>query len=154
MIAEKLIAATPWAEYRISVGGASHIGESLRQLLSSNSPESADAAYWQLENNIVAQGTVYSAAVPTMRILASSLVDVRPLWVRISALELMYQVLSGQDAPGEANHGSNSLVSQCAKIVSEALWLIIREYVNGPREAAEDVLKLLATDIDYSRLAQ
>jgi len=63
-------------------------------LLSASSTE-VHAAYWALENHVVAQGTVYSAAEPVVTVLIAAFTDPRIRQFKIAALQIMYQVLTG-----------------------------------------------------------
>jgi hypothetical protein len=146
-IAENLIDSVKWDNYEVGSGDARKVGDAIRELLTSKDSAEAESAYWKLENHIVVQGNVYTSAVPATRILVASLLDDRPLSVRIPILDLFFQILSGTPAnPGE------DVVNICKKYVYEGFWLIVNEFVQGPRGAARDVLELINQDLDYESL--
>lgn len=125
-LAERLLAAIDWSDYR-QLGGdpATEVGELLRSLLESTL-ETADTTSDALENVVAVQANLYSAAEPAVSVLAASLVDPRPRWVRISVLELMYLVLSGAPVAEEIECGNGALLDRCRTRVRESLWLIVR----------------------------
>lgn len=146
-IAERLATTVAWKNYDTINGEASDLVVAINELLSANDAESAEAAYWKLENRIVVQGTVYSAAVPATSILVAALMDTLPMPVRISILDLLFQILTGA-----SYEPSRDLIGECKKRMTEGIWLIVREFAFGPREAARDLLERLDHDIDYHTL--
>lgn len=147
-LGEQVNNAINWQLYEVADGSAARIGASLRSLLSATEPSETKDAYWQLENHIVVQGMVYSSALPTVHVLVAALADSRPFHVRVAILELLYQILSG--AP--ASVGADSLIANCRQRAKEGLWLLIKEFASGPRDAAREVLVLLDVDVDYERI--
>lgn len=148
-IANLLIDSIAWEEYFDASGRAAQIGISLRELIVAKDEKAAELAYWKLENRIVAQGTVYDVAVPAIRVLVAAFLNDLAMPVRISILELLYQILSGATSELETKR---DLVDECRILAAEGLWLIVREFVSGPRGAAGDVLACLDTDLDYESL--
>ena len=146
-IAEKLISQIEWDSYTEIAGPALHIGAALLELLSSNDAASAETAYWKIENHVVVQGSLFSSAAPVTRVLVAALIDSPPPYIRISILDLLYQILSGW-SPEE----NDRLVQECRRFAIEGFWLLVREYVYGPRDAAMDVLEILDTDFDFKSL--
>ena len=145
-IALRLASKVPWKEYD-AINGADDVGDAIVELLAAHDAAEAESAYWKLENRIVVQGTVYGAAVPATQILMSSLLDELPLPVRISILDLFFQILAGASLDANRN-----LVEQCRAKINEGIWLIVKEFVFGARDAARDILERLDTDIDYNSL--
>lgn len=145
-IALRMASRVTWKEYD-ALNDGNDIGAAIAELLRAHDPAEAESAYWKLENRVVVQGTVYSAAVPTTQVLVASLLDELPMPVRISILDLFFQILSGVSV--DPNH---NFVDQCKTRINEGIWLIIREFVSGPRDAARDVLEQLDTDINYDAL--
>ncbi|WP_170047681.1 hypothetical protein [Couchioplanes caeruleus] len=144
-LAERLIEATDWGSYRKLEGvSAADVGQALMSLLKSDR-ERIDTAEDSLEDKIVPQADLYSAAEPAVGVLAASLVDPRPRWVRIAVLELMYLILSGAPASDEVERGNGALLERCAARVRESLWLIVREALDDEAcyEAALDVLDIV-----------
>ena len=148
-IAQKLNERTDWSSFRDITGSSIDVGNAIHVLLNARYAASAEAAYWRLENRIVVQGTVYSAVVPATCVLVAALADDIPMPVTISILELLYQILSGAQAEDETGV---DLIGQCRVLASEGLWLIVKEFVDGPRDAARDVLQYLNTDVDFEML--
>jgi hypothetical protein len=141
-LAERLIEATDWGSHRQLDGvSAADVGQLLMSLLRSDL-EMVDAAEDFLENRIVPQANLYSAAEPAVSVLAAALADPRPRWVRITVLELMFLILSGTPVTDEVERGNGALLERCIARVRESLWLIVREAFTDATcyEAALDVL--------------
>lgn len=144
-LAERLIEATDWDSYwQIEGVPAADVGRILMSLLNSDL-EGIDAAEDFLENRIVPQANLYSAAEPAVSVLAASLTDPRPRWVRIAVLELMYLILSGTPGREEAQRGGEALLERCIARVRESLWLLVQAALTDEAcyEAALDVLDIV-----------
>lgn len=144
-LAERLIEATDWSSYRQLQGvTAADVGQVVLSLLESDL-DSVNAAEDTLENKIAPQANLYSAAEPAISVLAASLTDPRPRWVRIAVLELMFLVLSGAPVRDEVERGNGALLERCIARVRESLWLIVREALTDRAcyEAALDVLDII-----------
>lgn len=57
-----------WSSLEILTGTAEHVPHAILGLLASD-PEDVRNAYWRLENHIVVQGDLYSAAAPAIEFL-------------------------------------------------------------------------------------
>ncbi len=144
-LAERLIEATDWGSYRQVQGvSAADVGQVVMSLLKSDL-EGVNTAEDSLENRIAPQANLYSAAEPAVSVLAASLADPRPRWVRIAVLELMFLILSGAPVRDEVERGNGALLERCIARVRESLWLIVREAIADTTcyEAALDVLDIV-----------
>jgi len=144
-LAEGLIEATDWGNYRRLAGvSAAGVGQVLMSLLKSDR-ERVETARNSLENEIAPQANLYSAAEPAVSVLAASLADPRPRWVRIAVLDLMFLILSGAPVRDEVERGNGALLERCIARVRESLWLIVREALTDATcyEAALDVLDIV-----------
>jgi len=126
-LAEELIEAIDWGSYRRLAGdSAAGVGQVLMSLLTSDRGR-VETARDFLENEIAPQSNLYSAAEPAVSVLAASLADPRPRWVRIAVLDLMFLILSGAPVQEEVERGNGALRERCIIRVRESLWLIVRE---------------------------
>lgn len=144
-LAERLIETTDWGSYRQLQGvSAADVGQVVMSLLKSDL-DSVDTAEDSLENRIAPQANLYSAAEPAVSVLAASLADPRPRWVRIAVLELTFLILSGAPVRDEVERGNGALLERCIARVRESLWLIVREALTDATcyEAALDVLDIV-----------
>lgn len=66
-----------WGNYETVQGSADRIPQALRSLLDASLAQ-ADSYYWEIENQVVVQGQLFSAAEPTLQVLVASLLDPRP----------------------------------------------------------------------------
>ena len=145
-LAEMLISLTDWSAYRRSTGRpATGVGELLTALLISKDAASADPACDAIENAVAVQSNLFSASEPALQVLAASLADPRPRWVRLSVFDLMFLVLSGGPVSNEIERGNAHLLERCISRVRESLWLIVQEALADPtcKRAALDVLRLV-----------
>lgn len=141
-LAEIEVERVRWGEFRTVSGDAHEVAAALRALLAAKTPEEASAAYWQLENQVVVQGTVFEAAEPVVGVLVAALAETRPFCVRVAALGLLFQILAG--APSQSdNLASVDLVDRCRRRARDGLWVLIHEFVNGASDAAADVLNII-----------
>jgi hypothetical protein len=135
-VAELLISSTDWTRLKELNGTSEKVGAALSALLSAQTPEAASAAYWRIENHAVVQGEVFEVGEACVKVLVAALADDRPGHVRIAALELLFQILSGDSA-------DTSLLERCRSAAREGLWNLVREAIAGERDAAWDVLERL-----------
>jgi hypothetical protein len=112
-------------------------------LLSASSTEEVHAAYGALENRVVAQGTVYSAAEPVVTGLIAAFTDPRIRQVKIAALQIMYQVLAGLPDASRSDGANVRLIDRCRGRAREGLWLLVHEALTDVRESSLDVVELL-----------
>lgn len=138
-VAELVISCTNWTGLRQVSGASSEsVGAALSELLMAPTPEAASAAYWRIENHAVVQGELFEVAEACVRVLVAAFADDRPRYVRISALELLFQILSG-----DSTDSNNPFSERCRNAAREGLWGLVREAIGGEQEAGWDVLKLM-----------
>jgi hypothetical protein len=143
-LGEREIELVAWGELREASGDAVQTASALRSLLSAQTPEEASAAYWQLENRIVVQGAVFEAAEAATAVVVAALAEPRPFHIRVAALELLFQILSGEPDATELARGNVHLVTRCRQRAREGLWVLIREFSSGlAADAAADVLRII-----------
>lgn len=137
----------PWEDLREIAGSAGNVRGSLRRMLTAATPTDAEKAYWELENHVVVQGQLFESAERVVPVLLAALLDESPPHVRISILELLFQIVSGEAHPEEENQ---QIGDKCRQRAREGLWLLYRELscsLKGQREAAVEVLEVLETDM-------
>jgi hypothetical protein len=140
-----------WSALRAVSGHAGLVPDALRAMFKSTTPEEAKSAYWRLENYVVVQGQLSEAAVPVVSVVLAALAwPDRPRWVRISLLELLFQIVNGYSDQSEVALGSDDLDESCKASARQGLWVLYRELVDGERAAAKDVLEVI--EVDHDRL--
>lgn len=137
---------TDWSGVREAAGPATAIPEAIRSLLGAATPEETQPPYWKLENHVVLQGQLFEAAAVVVPVLLAALVDERPRHVRIALLDLLFQIVSGEPHLDEIERGVENLTETCRARAREGLWLLYREFLDGERDAALDVIEVLETD--------
>ena len=141
MFAEYLITRVDWTSLHELDGDGRRVRDALTALLSATNVEQTEAAYWQIENHAVVQGTVYEVAEACTSVLIASLMDEHPKFVRVAVLDLLFQILSGSAAPSSPTPAD--VVERCRRTARHGLWLLVREREMGEVEAARDVLAAL-----------
>ena len=145
-LAQIEIQRVEWHTFREAGGNPQALGSSLEGLLASKTPENAEKRYWELENHVVVQGQLYSSALPVVSVILASLCDPFPRHVRISLLELLFQIVSGEAHESEVFSGRPDLGAECREIARSGLWLLYRELRHGESEAAGEVIGRIETD--------
>ncbi len=140
-----------WRAFREAGGAPRALGSSLENLLASETPGDARKRYWKLENHVVVQGQLFTSAIPVISVILASLCDERPRHVRISLLELLFQIVSGEAHESEVSFGRPDLGEECREVARAGLWLLYRELEHGESEAARDVIERI--ELDRTRLA-
>ena len=138
-----------WSAFRSLEGSSEKLGDGLLALLNATEPETAEAAYWELENHVVAQGTVCEAAIPATSVLIAGLHGEMSTASTIKVLDLLYQILSGHSDETRSDVDAD-IVSICEQRAREGLWGLIRGYLDEDhrhvRDAYGDVLELIDPD--------
>jgi hypothetical protein len=131
-----------WDNLRDISGTGTRVGDALLELIAADSPDSAERAYWSIENRAVVQGQLYESAVALTRVTIAALVDAeRPSFVRGRLLELLFQLVAGEADESEVHLGRGDLGSLCREAASEGLWLLYRDLLSPQtQEAAHWVL--------------
>lgn len=152
MIALREIDLSDWSRLRDACGEAGHVADSLRKLLRAATPEEAEAIYWELENHVVVQGQLFQSALAVVPVLLAALVDPSPRHVRVSVMELLFQIVSGVPHVSEVELGNVSLGEDCRQIAREGKWLLIRELIHGVSNSARDVLQVIEENNERIRV--
>jgi hypothetical protein len=159
LLAEAELGRWDWAALREADGNATLIPVALREMLASTSPEEVEPAYWRIENHVVVQGQLYQAAVQVAGVILAALACVdRPRWVRVSLLELLFQIVNGSPHESEVAVGFGDLAEACRAAARQGLWVLYRELLDGERAAAKEILEVVEVESDrlltvLSRLA-
>lgn len=138
-IAELVVYSTDWSCLQEIGGTAQGVGAALLDLLAAPTSQMASDAYWRIENHVVVQGELYQAAEVCTAVLVAAFADERPRHVRICALDLLFQILSGSPSPTAGT--PSDLLERCQSAAREGLWGLVREAVSGEHDAAWEVLE-------------
>ena len=142
-VAECLLDTVDWVSYRVASGRATTLGDALRALLTSSDVEEASAAWDQIEEHVFSQGTIYSAALPTVPIMLAALTEEQPSWRSGRILDLLFFIVSGSST------SDASLQDRCRDRAREGLWLLVGwaiAHEGWARENAMEVLDVIAPD--------
>src|SRR5688572_616100 len=96
-----------WANLRSSES-ASRIPDAILQLQTATTKDDADRAYWKIDNEVIVQGALYEAALPTATCLLSALLNCTDV-ARPKLLELLFQLGNGEPHPSEIALGNSDL---------------------------------------------
>ncbi|GAA3375490.1 hypothetical protein GCM10020367_43500 [Streptomyces sannanensis] len=145
-LAEIEISRIGWSDFHTLGDRSENVPGALRRLLAAGTEDEAMGAYWELENVVVVQGQLYSAALPTLSVLLAALLDDLSVDARDLVMELIYQIVAGEADEEEAARGNSDLGDRCRDSARSGLWPIYRELGTRRRESAEAVLERIETD--------
>lgn len=142
-LTRKLLTTVDWTSYEVATGPADHTGEILGRLLSSSNIAEASEAWERIEDSIFSQGTIYSAAEPTVPVLLAALLDEQPPWRSGRIIDLLFFIVTGC-SPKDA-----SMRDRCRDRAREGLllltrWVLLHE--GWDRENALAVIDVVAPD--------
>ena len=143
VIARRTIEAVDWSSYRVADGPAAAVGSALHDLLSSSDVAEASAAWEGIEERVFSQGTIYSAAEPTVSVLLAALTDEQPSWRSGRILDLLFFIVRGASTTDPA------LQDRCRDRAREGLWLLVRwarTHEAWARENALEVIEVIAPE--------
>lgn len=140
------LAQYQWSDYHTQTNSAQHIPSALWGLFHAMAID-IDQFYWQIENHVVVQGELYSAAEPTLAVLLE-VISHNPQHIAsytlTSALELIYQIVAG--ATYEDNLGTDPELKKRILTIALKHTTVIQSLTNSPggqAEAAREILQLL-----------
>lgn len=142
-VAERLVEAVDWSSYRVAMGPATTVGAALRDLLASSDVGEASAAWNLIEEHVFSQGTIYSAAEPTVSVMLAALTEDQPSWRSGRILDLLFFIVKG------ASVTDSSLQGRCRDRAREGLWLLARwalTHEGWARDNAMEVIEVIAPD--------
>ncbi|CAM5635829.1 hypothetical protein AB0H45_09235 [Streptomyces atroolivaceus] len=145
-LAEVEIARIRWEDFRTLGNRSGGIPGTLRSLLAAADENEAMAAYWDLENVVVVQGQLHSAALPTVSVLLAGLLGDLSPDARDLVLELLQQIVMGESDENEAALGNTDLGDRCREAARTGLWLVYRELGTRRRETAEAILERIENE--------
>jgi hypothetical protein len=142
-LAGTLIESSDWSTYLEYGGPATEVGAALRALLSSSDVEEASAAWNEIEEHVFSQGTIYSAAEPTVSVMLAALTEEQPPWRSGRIIDLLFFIVRGVSTtdPG--------LQDRCRQRAREGLWLLARwalTHDGWARDNALEVIEVVAPD--------
>ncbi|MFC5173696.1 hypothetical protein ACFPRK_24310 [Streptomyces mutomycini] len=145
-LAEVEIARIRWEEFRTLGNRSGAVPGALRRLLAAADEDDALAAYWDLENVVVVQGQLHSAALPTVSVLLAGLLGELSADARDLVLELLQQIVMGESDEDEAVLGSTDLGDRCREAARTGLWVVYRELGTRRGETAQAILERIESE--------
>jgi hypothetical protein len=141
-----------WSQYRDiraflrePITSSDYIPDTVRGLITAQTPEEIDTRYWQIDNHAVVQGGTFEVAEHLVPVLIAALDDVKELPARASVLELIFQMIAYN--PGEPENPD--LTERCRARAREGLWDLYRIFMednDDDSEAAAIILEVIDTD--------
>lgn len=142
-VAARLAVEVDWPSYRVALGPATAVGDALCALLASTDADEASAAWNEIEEHVFSQGTIYSAAEPTVSVMAAALIEDQPTWRSGRILDLLFFIVRGMSTTDP------SLQDRCRERAREGLWLFTRWALaqdGWARDNALEVIEIIAPD--------
>ncbi|MDB5070056.1 MAG: hypothetical protein JWM87_1167 [Candidatus Eremiobacteraeota bacterium] len=100
-----------WTHLR-AMGSALRVPDAIERMRTASSIAESSAAYWQIDNVVVVQGSLYEAALPTTACLVSALPSCS-IVSRPHFLELLFQLGNGTPDPSEVALGNEQIAESC-----------------------------------------
>lgn len=116
--AEMMIESVDWFTYQIAGGSAVDLPVALRALLASSGVEAASTAWDEIEEHVFSQGTIYSAAEPTVSVMLAALTEDQPSWRSGRILDLIFFIVRGISLT------DSTLQQRCRERAREGVWLL------------------------------
>jgi len=104
--------------------------------------------YWKLDNSIVIQGNLFSAAEPAIPFILELAIDHED-HVRMLALELLIQVGGGMTHAIELEQGNDDLHVRCREAVGKGLaffYALLESPSEEVRDRAVEIIGLIEND--------
>ncbi|MCG8418009.1 MAG: hypothetical protein MJE77_08720 [Proteobacteria bacterium] len=127
-------------------GSASAVPQAIADLLSAKTVEQAEEAYWRIDNTVVVQGKLFEAAVPTLRLVLTSIHQCAAV-ARPLALELLVQLASGSNEPAD----DGTLARQCRRELVYELSYVFSLVEHGALEERMHCVDLLGLCVHADR---
>jgi hypothetical protein len=138
-----------WLKLRSS-GSAAKVPEAVEQLRLAATDHEADAAYWRIDNEVVVQGALYEACVPTAVCLVGALQNCTAA-ARPKILELLFQLGNGEPHPTELVHGNADLAARCRTEIRHGATLVFSALECATPEWIDVCVDLLILCADEDR---
>lgn len=146
--------AVDWGSLR-AMGRADAVPDAVRRLVESESDRDADAAFWQLVNNVVVQGQLFEAALPLVPILLAALAGPLAPPARVRVVDLLAEIASGRPDESERVAGNAGLGRACRAEAAEGLWLVYSLLLSGDARLREHAVQIVyATNPDRDRVVE
>jgi len=132
-----------WGSLQAIVGPADYVPAAMEGLLACTHPDDIEQYYWKIENHVVVQGQLFESATALVSVLLAALVDSPYRHVRITVLDLLFQIVNGGSHQAEVERGLPNLGDICREEAKKGLWLLYREVLNGESDAALEILEII-----------
>jgi len=136
-LAERLIDGVDWASYGLFSSDASGFGERLRAFINYQDLADWDGMWLLVENHVVAQGELFSAAKPTISVLFAALIEPmgRPVF---AILDLLFRLVK------IAFDDLTELTEECRAAAEAGVWLLAQIAQSGTPNERDACLEILA----------
>jgi len=121
-LACKMLELAQWESLHADGSNASFVPGALKSLIEAADDQSAEAAYWRLDNRIVVQGRVFDSARALAPVLLALLAGELSPSVRVRILDLLFEMQGGQVHEEELARGGAAVGTDCTRIIQEGLW--------------------------------
>jgi hypothetical protein len=141
-----------WSELRTATGFANDVPDSLRKLMNAKTPEEIYEVYWNLDNHVVVQGSLFEAAEYVIPILLNML-QLADDPIKASILELLVQMADGWDDKTEVSLGNTWLKDRCKREVQRGIAMFVFHLNSESADIREFCVELIGlTEDNIGRL--
>lgn len=116
--ADAVLKSIDWASQEVLRGTGEDLRAALTAFLACPDSSQVGAVWWDIENVVFAQNTIYGAAPATVEVMIAALADERPSFMRGWILEALRFLVMGESADDP------SLQVRCRDRLREGAWLL------------------------------
>lgn len=146
---ELLLGMVSWDKTRSISGSSESVPEAILELISAESADTAEQAYWKLDNRIVVQGQLFDSACYVIGPLLTGLqIGVTP-HVKLPVVNLLVEIAKGVPDETEIRAGNSELAARCQDELRKGLWIfysLLADQNADIRLGAIELLDCVETD--------
>lgn len=126
-----------WEDYELRDGSAAGYVQRLETFLSGDSRIAWPERWAGIDEEIISQGALFSAAEPAVKVLLAALAEPLKRDVAFSSLDLIFLIVNNAYDP------TNEVESRCMAAVEQGVWILAKLALESEPRMAEACLEIL-----------
>jgi hypothetical protein len=131
-----------WSKLR-AMGSAKDVPNLLTRLGSVGTFEEGERIYWQIDNVVIVQGSLYEASLATVSCVVRLIGSAGPIARRFH-LELITQIAAGEVDPTELSHGNAELRNACMAEIEQGMAVYLSLIEQGNADERDHCVEICA----------
>jgi hypothetical protein len=155
-LAAAVVESVRWEELSTGRPGddaAARLPQALGAIATAGSQEEADAAYWSIDNVLVAEGDLYESTVPGICVLLAMLAGPMTVPGRFRIVEMLVEIAGGQVAQAELDSGNTDLGERCRDTLRDGLWTFYGLLLDADPRVRNHAITLISLIEDRTQVA-